>query len=183
MSHPDNQSAAIEAQLDMLRTATSGESAQRVREGIDRRIKTRRRIVALAAAGALVSALATAVFIMKKDPFGYFALALTTFVMAVVAWKSANWTTHNGLQGTGIQMLEVWRKELRQQLRHTLLAQLIAVQFTGLAGWVVWLHGLVDGRALLYVITALVIWTFALYQWLVVRPALRRELAAINDPQ
>lgn len=174
--------SALEAQLDLMRNLDTTEAAQRVRRGVHKQLAGKRRIVALALLGCLVSALGTIHFVRLGDPFGYFALTLTTAVLGWCAWRYARGAQRMIRSTSGSQMLADWRRELSQQRRQTAFAQLVAVQFSLLTGWVVWRHGFGDFRTLIYVLTAVGIWTFSLYQWLVVRPALQRELDAVKDP-
>ena len=78
----------LEAQLEMLRSVNTAKSAERVRDGILQRAKWQRRQVITASLGAVVSAIGTFHFVLQRDPFGYFALTLTTVVLVFAACQS-----------------------------------------------------------------------------------------------
>ncbi len=175
------EESALELQLDQLRTLTADKAARRVRTGVARRLAGRRRVVLLALAATAVSALATVVFVMQRDPFGYFALAFTTVLLAWTAVRFSCEARELAELGSARQLLTHWRADLGRELRQTIWAQLVAAQFSVLTAWVLWRHGLADFRGWLFLATALLIWSYALYQLLVVRPSLKRELDLIAD--
>ncbi|MEM1091947.1 MAG: hypothetical protein AAF552_17860 [Pseudomonadota bacterium] len=179
----ERQDSALETQLEQLRNVTTETAAQRVRSGVSRQLAGRRRVVLLALVATAVAALATGVFVAQRDPFGYFALTFTTVLLAWTALRFSREARELAELGSARQMLTRWRSDVSRELRQTMLAQLVAFQFSLLTAWVLWRHGLVDYRGWIYLVTALLIWVYALYQLLVVRPSLRRELELIADDQ
>ena len=170
----------LEAQLEMLRSVNTANSAERVKDGILQRTEWQRREVITASLGAVVSAIGTFHFVSQGDPFGYFALALTTLVLVFAARRSAHKATSLATLKSGASMLASWRAEL-QQLRQTKVAPLIALLFGAMTVWVVWRSGLLHYKSVLFLLTSTGIFVFTAYQYLVVRPSLQRELDMLGQ--
>ena len=171
----------LEAQLEMLRSVNTADSAERVQDGILQRTRWQRRQVITASLGAVVSAIGTLHFMSIADPFGYFALALTTVVLVFAAWRSAHKATSLATLKSGASMLASWRAELQQQLRQTKVAPLIALLFGAMTVWVVLRSGLLHYKSGLFLLTSTGIFVFTAYQYLVVRPSLQRELDMLGQ--
>ncbi len=167
---------ALEAQLEMLRSASSEISAKRVLRGIVSQAHQERRHVIFAVIGAAVAAVGTVHFAVLSDPFGYWALSLTTFAMAFAAWRSANRATRLMTVKSGASLLGSWRAELETQLRHTLLAPFISLGFAAMAVWVAASHGSTSAKGASFLIVTAALLAFSGHQHLVVRPQLKREL-------
>jgi len=180
MATPQSPEESLESQLESLRTVDAAESAQRVLQGIKQRTRWQRRQVIVASCGACVSAIGTVHFVLRGDTFGYFALALSTAVLAYAAWRSAHNAINLGSPRAGASLLASWRTELEHQLRHTLVAPFVAGLFVALTGWVVSMHGILNWKSAIFLSMAAVIGTFAAYQYLVIRPSLQRELAGLD---
>jgi hypothetical protein len=179
MSQSPEQS--LEYQLESLRSINTAESAERVLQGIKQRIRWQRRQVLAASCGACVSAIGTIHFVLQGDPFGYFALSLSTAALVFTAWRSARNAVSLAALKSGTSLLASWRMELKRQLRHTLFAQLAAALFATLTAWVVWRYGIPSLKSSLYLAMAAGICTFAAYQYLVIRPSLQRELEVLDQ--
>lgn len=171
---------SLEKKLEMLRTINTVDSAQRVQDGIWTRTRQQRRQVIVASLGAVVAAIGTLHFVLQGDPFGYFALALATAVLVFAAWKSGHEAASLAALKTGASLLASWRTHLRRQLFYTLFAQLIALQFTALTTWVVWRTGMPNVKSSIFLVTTAGVIVFAAYQFLVVRPSLKREMEMLN---
>jgi len=171
---------SLEDQLEALRSVDAADSAQRVLQGIRQRAQWQRRQVIAAAFGACVSAIGAIHFTMQGDPFGYIGLTLSAVVLAFAAWQSARNATSLAALKPGASLLTNWRSELQRNLRDTLIAQLVAVLFTMLTTWVVWRHGVLSLKTLLFLVVAAGVCTFAAYQQLVIRPSLLRELEVLK---
>ena len=181
MATTQSPERSLENQLESLRSINTTESAQRVLQGIKQRIRWQRRQVIAASCGACVSAIGTIHFVLQGDPFGYFALTLSTAALVFTAWRSARNVVSLAALKSGTSLLASWRAELRRQLRHTLFAPLVAVQFAALTAWVVWRYGIPSLRSSLFLATTAGICTFAAYQYLVVRPSLQGELEVLDQ--
>ena len=181
MTSSEHSKRSLEAQIEQLRRTSSGDSAQRVQTGMQQRARLQRRQVIAASFGACVAAIATFHFIRQDDPFGYFALTLATVVFIFVAWRSAHQAVALTALKSGVSLLAGWRAELKQQLRHALLSQLVAVQFVVMTAWVLSKNDLLSLKSSLFLLTATSIVVFAAYQFLVIRPALRRELRMLDE--
>ena len=181
MTTADDSGRSLDRQLEALRSVEAVESAQRVLQGVHQRARAQRRQVIAAACGTCIALIGTIHFVLRGDPVGYVALALATAVLARTAWRSAHAAAGLGDLKPGASLLAGWREELEQQLRHALFAQLVAGLFVALTAWVVWTFGLLSWKAVIYLAMATAVTTFAAYQQLVVRPALQRELAALDQ--
>jgi len=181
MATPQSPAESLENQLESLRSVSATESAQRVLQGIKQRTRWQRRQVIAASCGTCVSAIGTIHFVLQGDPFGYFALALCTAVLAYTAWRSARDAVSLGALKSGTSLLASWRAELRRQLRYTLAAQLVAGLFVALTAWVVWRHGILSWKSAFFLATAAGTSTFAAYQYLVIWPSLQRELEVLDQ--
>ncbi len=181
MTTPETSEPLLEQQLEMLRSVNTASSAERVQDGILQRARWQRRQVITASLGAVVSAIGTFHFVLQGDPFGYFALTLTTLVLAFAAWRSAHQATRLATLKSGASMLASWRTELQQQLRQTKVAPLIALLFGAMTVWVVLRTGLLHYKSALFLLTSTGIFVFTAYQYLVVRPSLQRELDMLGQ--
>jgi len=180
MATPQNPGETLEYQLESLRFVNATESAQRVLQGIRQRTRWQRRQVIAASCGTCVSAIGTIHFVLRGDPFGYFALALCTAVLAYTAWRSARNAVSLGALKSGTSLLASWQGELKHQLRHALAAQLVAGLFVALTAWVVSIQGILSWKSAIFLAVAAGISTFAAYQYLVIRPSLQRELEVLD---
>ena len=171
----------LEAQLKMLRSVNTANSAERIQDGILQRARWQRRQVITASLGAVVSAIGTFHFVLQGDPFGYFALALTTVLLVFAAWQSAHQATSLAALTSGASMLASWRAELQQQLLQTKVAPLIALLFGALTVWVVLRTGLLHYKSALFLLMSTGIFVYTAYQYLVVRPSLQRELDMLGQ--
>lgn len=183
MATPRNPGESLEAQLELLRSIDPADSAERVLQGIIERTRWQRRQVIAASLGAFVAAIGTVHFVLQADPFGYFALTLTTAVLVFTAWRSARNAVDLAAPKSGASLLASWRAQLQRQLRHTLIAQPVAGLFTALTAWVIWRYGMPSLKASLFLVTAAGICVFAANQYLVVRPVLQRELDLLEQHQ
>ena len=173
----------LETQLELLRSANTPDSAQRVQDGILRRTHQKRRQVIVASTGACVAAMGTLHFVLQDDPFGYFALAFTTAVLAFVAWRSAHRAVRLAALKSGASLLACWRAELRSELRQTLIAQFIALEFAAMTAWVIWRVGALGFKSSIFLIVTAGAFIFAANQLLVIRPLLKRELDMLTDDE
>lgn len=171
---------SMEDQLEALRSVDAVESAQRVLRGVRQRVRWQRRQVIAAVFGACVSAIGAIHFTTQGDPIGFIGLTLSTAVLIFAAWQSASNALRLAALEPGASLLNNWRAELQRQLRHTLIAQLVAALFTMLTAWVVWRHGIPSLKSLLFLLLAAGVCTFAAYQQLVIRPSLLRELEVLK---
>jgi len=174
---------SLEDQLEALRSIDATGSAQRVRQGIRQRVQWQRRQVIAATFGACVSAIGVIHFTLQGDPFGYIGLSLSTAVLVFAAWRSARNAADLAALKPGVSLLKTWRGELQRQLHHTLIAQLVAILFSAMTFWVVWRHGVLNLRSLLFLVVATGVCTFAVYQRLVIRPSLVRELEDLKEDE
>ncbi len=181
MTTSETSERSLEAQLEMLRSVNTASSAERIQDGILQRARWQRRQVITASLGAVVAAIGTFHFVLQGDPFGYFALALTTVVIVFAAWRSAHQVSNLAALKSGASMLASWRTELQQQLRQTKVAPLIALLFGAMTVWVVWRTGLLHYKSALFLLTSTGIFVFTAYQYLVVRPSLQRELDMLGQ--
>ena len=181
MTIPAISDGSLETQLDMLRSITTIDSARRVQDGIKLRVRLQRRQVIVALTGAVVAAIATLLFVLQGHPFGYFALTTATAVLILVAWRSAHQAANLAALKSGASLIASWRAELRQQLHHTLVAQFLALGFAAMTGWVVWQAGTIDFKAAFFLAATAGIVIFAAYQFLVIRPSLKREMDMLDQ--
>ena len=167
---------SLESQFEALRSIDATGSAQRIRQGIWRRMQEQRRQVIAATVGACVSAIGMIHFTLQRDPFGYIVLSVTTAALVFQAWHSARKASDLAALKPGLSLLTVWRSELQRQLHHVLIAQLLAGLFSAMTIWVVWRHGVLNLKALSFLAVATGLIAFAACQRLVIRPSLVREL-------
>ena len=152
MATSETSERSLEAQLEMLRSVNTASSAERIQDGILQRARWQRRQVITASLGAVVSAIGTFHFVLQRDPFGYFALTLTTLVLVFAAWRSA----HRAIS-------------------------LVALLFGAMTAWVVWRTGVLHYKPALFLLTSTGIFVFTAFQYLVVRPSLQRELDMLGQ--
>ncbi|MEM7433373.1 MAG: hypothetical protein AAF351_15730 [Pseudomonadota bacterium] len=176
----DNPDSALQAEFDKLRAATPSQSVGDVLARISNRAHSKRRQVVWAVTGALLATAATALFVVRGDWLGYFVLPLVAVVFGIVALRSAKEATHLAELEPGRSLVDSWRSEVNEQLRHINFGLWIGVLFSALTAWVFIRHGMNSGRAWIYGVTAIVIGVYVIYQWLVVRPLLQCELKTLD---
>lgn len=105
MAASETSELSLEAQLEMLRSITTADAAQRVQDGILARARQQRRQIIVASTGA---GIATLHFILQGDPLGYFALTTATAVLLFVAWRSAHQATNLAALKSGASLIARW---------------------------------------------------------------------------
>lgn len=183
MTNSETAENALERQIEMLRSVTAANSASRVQDGITKITRLKQQRVFYASLGAAVSVFATSYFAFQGDPFSYSVLGLVSVVMIWTALKSSREASTLARLRSGASLLTSWRAEIRQQLRQTLISPVLTLTFAVLTGSVVLRHGMFDFRSFLFLATSAGLLVFVVYQLLVVRPALRRELALLNPDE
>ena len=181
MTTPGHPEQSLEIQLEQLRLVSATDSAQRVLHGIKQSVRRQGRQVVSASFGACVSAIGAIQFTLQGDPFAYIALTLSTAVPIFVAWRSAGNASSLAALKSGASLLESWCAELRRDLHHTLIAQLLAVLFAALTAGVVWQHGIASLKSVSFLAMTAGICTFAAHQFLVLRPSLKKELQILEQ--
>ena len=176
----EDPSRELDRQLDRLRQVDTAQAAERIRRDLDRYAQRGNREVVAALVGAFVAALAAVHFTLQGDPFGYLVLGATAIVMLVVALGSARRTAALGQLRSGSSMLASWRKELARQIRHARYSLLEAGAFVALTILVVVRHGAPGYKPMIFIAVSAGVVAFALYQNLVVVPALKRERAIVD---
>lgn len=180
MTPTSDSTDLLDRQLEQLASVTGDSAFDRVRAAIDRQRQQHRRHLLASLIGMAVAAIGAIHFFLKGDPFGLYALGLTTIVLLWSAVRAATAASSLYELDSRDSLLDQWRKDLDQQLGQTLHSQWIALLFSVLTGWVLWRHGLV-GKSALYLVTSAAIWVFAGYQWLWKRPMLKRERSLLDD--
>jgi hypothetical protein len=181
MINSETSERALEAQLEMLRSVNTADSAKRVQDGIASSTRQQRRHVLFATVGAAIAAIATIHFILQGEPFGYFALSFTTVVMVIATRRSANRASDLATLKSGASLLAAWRDELKEHLRHTLIAPLVTLGFGVLTACLVARHGTLGFKSMIFLVTTGGLFVFATYQLLVVRPQLKREMEMLSQ--
>lgn len=172
---------SLEDQLKALRSVDTVDLQKHVMSGVQQRVRSQQRQVIAAALGACVAAVGVLHFVLTGDAFGFIGSILSTAVMIVVASKSARDAASLTTLESGESLLSAWRAELERQLHYTFIAQLCAALFLALTVWVVWRNGFPSLKSILFLVMASVICTFAAYQRLVMKPALKRELEGLQE--
>ena len=181
MTNRENTEVSLESQLESLRSIDASESAQRVLKGIRRRAHLQRRQVLAAAFCSCVAAIAAIYFLLLAELAAGTALLVFAIAMVIAAKQSARLAVSLGTLKSGATFLASWRSELEGQLRHTALAPVLAALFVALTAWVVWRHGMQNWKSAMYLAMATGVCTFAVYQYIVIRPSLQSELVALDN--
>ena len=168
--------------LGELAAARSGVDPQAVAAALRGKRRQRVREVALSAVASVFCAVAVLWFIDVDVQFARFALPAMALVFAVQAWRShREGVRFLGAADRGDGPTE-WMHELRRERRRIrLFGPLVAVQFAGLTGFAIWLHGLGEPRVAAYIVTALGIAGYVGWQIARRLPELQRELELIES--
>lgn len=180
MPASQNANQTLEDQLEALRSVNSDTPAQRILMDIEQRVRRQQREFIAAVFGTGVAAIGLVIFALRGDWFAVLSLALATILMFLSARQSVRNAVSLTTLHSGESLLSAWRTELKRQLQHTLAAPLFAILFLGLTVGQVLRDGPLSPKTLAFLLVATGIGTFAMYQWLVLRPVLLRELKGLG---
>ena len=181
MSASPNPKPSLEDQLAALRAIESVKPAQRILSGIAERVRWQQREFIAAVFGACVAGIGLLVFTLRGEAFATVSLALGTALLILCAGRSGRNAARLATLESGESLLSAWRQELARQLRHTLIAPLLAVLFLGLTVGQVVRDGPLSLKSLAFLLVAGVVCTFAAHQRFVLRPLLLRELRGLEE--
>lgn len=171
---------SLQDQLEALRSIEMVSSAQRVLDKVEQRARRQQRQVIAAVFGACVAAVGVLHFVQQGDLFASISLIVVTTVLIFVARSSARIGAGLTTLESGDSLLTAWCRDLKRQLRDTTIAQLGAASFAVLTIGILRSDGLLSLKSLGFLVIAAVVCTFAVYQRLVLRPALLRELKGLK---
>jgi hypothetical protein len=172
----------LDRMLDGLAGLAAGHAPPTPTELLRTRKRALQRRIVLALVGAVVAGLACTALLLVDPPFARYALAGTALVMLATAVLSARQASALGRVADGLGGPRQWRDQVRREYRQwSLLGPWVTLLFAALTGALIVRHGLSDPRVAVYLVTALAIAAFCTHGYVVRRPALRRELALIDQ--